>query len=91
MIQYEKWNNIKNYGMIINSTQELAEIYHLQWSRSKQKNVCYCTYEPLILGKAITKAKRHEPMLYEAPKVISGLLLNIACAMMRGPNKSLKH
>ena len=30
-------------------------------------------------------------MLYEAPQVIAGLLLDIAFVMMRGPNKSLKH
>ena len=41
-------------------------------------------------GKAITKAKGHETMLYEALWVIAGPFFKFAAVKLKGPNKHLK-
>ena len=42
-------------------------------------------------GIAITKAKGHEPIMYEALLVIVGLFFNFTFVRMKGPNKTLNH
>ena len=41
----------------------------------------------ILPGKAMTKAKGHEPMLYEAPYVIAGPFFKFTYVEMKGPNK----
>ena len=41
----------------------------------------------LLCGKAITIAKGHEPMLYEAIRVIAGPFFEFTPVKMKGPNK----
>ena len=44
-----------------------------------------------LCGKAITIAKGHEPMLYEALRVIAGPFFEFTSVKMKEPNKPFNH